>query len=369
MNNDDSRPDTSSDMPKPDQGPAGGRREPVFSDFDEDEDYEESDRDTDYASAYDEEESDEEDYLEAFEDDEPEDAGTEWQVLGDPRSKEARPGQAASNPFESKPADDPAGTMAVAVAAGSRDEPDEEDYPGDESEDEAEEDWDDQEDYSEEQDDYDDGSPENGQRWPLGLVAVAIVALLLLAAGGYGVIQQRSAAQEEIRQLQASLATAANPAEVAALRETLRESERRNAGYEETIDALTIKNRRLADMVAGLEKQLATQVTAAVPAVEKAPVAATPAKARPKTAPAAATSTRGEWFVNFSSYSQRSTADTWVKKLRPSAGKAIVTTGTRDGKTFYRVRIVGLADRAQAQKVAGQLASTHGLPPLWVGKE
>ena len=73
--------------------------------------------------------------------------------------------------------------------------------------------------------------------------------------------------------------------------------------------------------------------------------------------------------MNFSSYSQRSTADKWAKKLAPTSGKAVVIPVTRDGQTLYRVRVVGLANRAQAQAVAGQLQAAHNLPALWVDRE
>ena len=61
--------------------------------------------------------------------------------------------------------------------------------------------------------------------------------------------------------------------------------------------------------------------------------------------------------------------ESWAKKLKPSAGNAVVAASSKDGKTFYRVRIVGLADRAAARKVAGQLESSYKLPPLWVGSD
>ncbi len=74
------------------------------------------------------------------------------------------------------------------------------------------------------------------------------------------------------------------------------------------------------------------------------------------------------WFVNFGSYSQRAAADSWAARLKPDSGRAVVTTGSRDGKTFYRVRVIELADRATADRVARQLESEYGLSKLWVGK-
>ena len=44
----------------------------------------------------------------------------------------------------------------------------------------------------------------------LGLIAVAAVALMLLAAGGYGVIQERAEIEEELRQLRGTLTTVAS---------------------------------------------------------------------------------------------------------------------------------------------------------------
>lgn len=392
MNDNDSRSKPAGDRrgPASDTGEAVDpalskvRREPVFTDFDEEEDYEEADRDTDYAAAYEGEPEDEE-YLDPLEDDDG-DPATEWQVLGGATAAGtgSRPG--TRNPWAIED-DDDAGE-ALSDFAGT----DEEDV----LDPDTEEGWeDDDDDYSDEPEDFDTEEEDEGRShsWPLGLIIVGIVALVLLAAGGYGVIQQRSATQEEIRQLQARLATAANPAEVAASRDALREMEQLYARSEATIDALTLENRRLTDTVAGLEKQLAGQQAAQSRAAGSGPVEAKPAavspktapkatpapapKAAPKSEPAPAAKTAGPvpagsgggWFVNFSSYGQRSVAESWATKLRPSHGKAIVASAVKDGRTFYRVRVVGLANRAQAQEVATDLQATHRVPPLWVGRE
>ena len=291
-----------------------GRREPVFS---EEEDYAEADRDTDYASAY---------------EDEPEN-----QAYG--------------------------GSAAI------------------------EEEW------NEEEEDYqDDYQEEYAQTWPLGLVAVALVAILLLGAGGYGVIQQRAAMQEEIRQLQGSLATSANPDELSAGRAALRELEQRNRDQLASLDAAKAENRRLQDRVAGLELQLqaAASRSTSAPAAEptkanqatvtgsnataqtgatatRASKPAAPAPATPKSSGTGPASAAGDWFVNFGSYSQSAVAQSWAKKIKPAAGQVAVSPSSKDGKTFYRVRVVALADRAEAEKVSLQLQQDHGLSKLWVG--
>lgn len=370
MNDDDSRHNSDSDKSRPASKPddpqdsvPGGRREPVFTDFDEDEDYEEADRDTDYASTY-EEEAEDDEYLEPLEDEDPDDNSADWQLLGatgTAAAAAAAAGGMSKNPWDA--------AEKIDISEDSSTEPDEDDFEleGDREEYDTEA----EPELLEDEGDYPDELEEAAEHdeapsWPLGLVIVGIVALVLLAAGGYGVIQQRSATQEEIRQLQASLATAANPADVAASREALREMEQRNEKLAATVDRLSLENRRLADTVTGLEKQLTTaEAAAAKPVVTKpAPAPKPVAKAKPTSA-----AEGGSWFVNFGSYGQRSAAESWAKKLKPSAGEAVVAAGTRDGKTFYRVRIIGLADRTAARKVAGQLETAYKLPPLWVGSE
>lgn len=380
MNDDDSRKPSGLPSGANDDAPRTGRREPVFSDFSEDEDFEESDRDTDFGSAYEEEELDDEDYPEPFAEDESPDDTDDWQPVTQSHERdEDSPAEASKNPWDVTPAttpDDEAALQPTPPPLPPLSAPEEDDFAPEDSDD----DWDDEYDEADEDDqDYAEEPQEAGQSWPLGLIVVGLVALVLLAAGGYGVIQQRSATQEEIRQLQAALATAASPAEVAASREALQSMEQLYAEQQASIDALLLENRRLEDTAAGLESQLAKQQAvvskpvapkpAAKPVAKPPPPAAKPAPAKPAAKPAGASSGSGDWFVNFSSYSQRSAAENWAKKLKPTAGRSVVAPVSSNGKTFYRVRIVELANRAQAEKVAGQLQSAHGVSKLWVGEE
>jgi cell division septation protein DedD len=317
--------------------PQGQRREPVFSGFEDEDAYEEPDRDTDYASSYHEESLEDEEFDESSQDEDDFTPQTEieWE---DPQ------------PDNSWEEPDPA--------------PDVEPEQNEEEEEQEDDEWDNEQGYYEE----DSGG---FQKWPLGLIVVAIVALVLMAAGGYGVIQQRSATQEEIRQLQATLATTASPAAVSASRDAQREVQERNTELLAAVDALTLENRRLTDTVTGLESQLAAQQIALAkpkPAavVTPAPVKPTPQPATPKSA-APVIAGGGAWFVNFSSYDRRTTAEDWVSKLKPEAGKVVVTTGNKEGATVYRVRVIELANRESAEKIARQLEREHGLPKLWVG--
>jgi cell division septation protein DedD len=77
----------------------------------------------------------------------------------------------------------------------------------------------------------------------------------------------------------------------------------------------------------------------------------------------------GAWFVNVSSYSTRAAAEKWVDKVHPDAGNVIVSASTREGKTYYRVRVIGLANKSAAAQVARKLEAELTLDKLWVGHE
>ncbi|NND65975.1 MAG: hypothetical protein HKN19_00180 [Halioglobus sp.] len=225
----------------------------------------------------------------------------------------------------------------------------------------------------------------SGPPWPYGLIAVAVLALVLLVAGGYGVIQQRQATEEEIRQLRAELATTASPVDVSASRQALKDMNAQNAELSRQVTNLERDNRRLTDMVAGLEAQLdaqqaaiakaeagsaTAQAAAPQPAQPAAPAPQPTASKTPAATPVTATAApTGNWFVNFGSYGQEPIAREWAGKLNPGSGESVLVTAEVNGRTIYRVRVVGLSSRDAAERVARQLESTYKLPKLWVGKQ
>jgi len=384
-------------LPGSDADPSGRiqRHEPRFGGFDEAEDeYEEPDRDTDYTSGY-RIDSGEEEFEDSFPDEEDDDIFP---------AKEDNPGYQPSSIEGWHTGSSPLSDSDQSVT----EKPDA---------------WLEREDYLEEEEVIDEeieeenDEQENGQRWPWSLIAMAIVACVLLSVGGYGVLQQRTATEEELRQLRAELATSTNAADERASREALRELQISYKKLAANAETLTLENRRLTDTVAGLEAQLGVQqsvLTKSAPAakpvnpqaaeavsslyaekplpsanqVEPAaalevsspkpvapkPVAAKPAAPKPAaptpaTVPTEAAASSGPWFVNFSSYSSRNMAETWARKLHPGAGKVIIAPTPKDGQTLYRVRVVGLASRGSAQEVARQLEAQMRVPKLWVGKE
>ena len=216
-------------------------------------------------------------------------------------------------------------------------------------------------------------SQDYSEPWPLGLIAAAILALVLLTAGGYGVVQQRAAMKEEIRQLQAELATTASNEEVANSRQAQRALDSRNDTLQTRVDALQLESLSLKTQISDLETQLASKLPI-VPTPPAAKPTPTTSKAQPTatnlkaTAAPVANSDRA-WFVNFGSYSQETTAKRWASKLKVDNGELIVIPSHKGMKRFYRVRVVGLPNRAIAEKIAGQLEKTYSLPKLWVGKQ
>jgi len=208
---------------------------------------------------------------------------------------------------------------------------------------------------------------------------VALVVLVFCVGAVSGLMLQRSADRDEINNLREALADAACPAETVAAQEALEQLERQSANHLATIEVERLYNKRLTNRLAMLEQQLADKSGQPEVDGEPGPVHVVPSPDGPVGEPAEddVTPIRKEpalkaghnWFVNFGSYNVRSTAESRAKKLRPLAGEAVVVPAEQGGKTFYRVRIIGLADRAQANEVAIDLQTVHGLPPLWIGKD
>jgi len=73
--------------------------------------------------------------------------------------------------------------------------------------------------------------------------------------------------------------------------------------------------------------------------------------------------------VNFGSYATRNMAVSWAARLRPGAGEVIILPTSSDGKTLYRLRVIGLADRDVAKGVARKLETELRVAELWVGKD
>lgn len=212
---------------------------------------------------------------------------------------------------------------------------------------------------------------------PWGMIAIVVLALLLLGTGGYGVVQQRSALQDEIRDLRAQLATRVTQEEADAERERQRQVELLNESLGAEVEALAAENADLANQLQTLETQLAEQAARAeaeskaaseriASAQREAQRAETQRASAPE--PSAAAVAGGPWFVNFGSYAQQNVAERWANELQVDDGQVVIQTANAAGKTLYRVRVVGLDDQDQAERIATALERQYQLPRLWVGK-
>lgn len=204
----------------------------------------------------------------------------------------------------------------------------------------------------------------SSKRWPIAMLAIAALAVVLLAVGGYGVLSERSALEDEIRQLQAQLATAVSPEEARASRDAQAAIEREKIAVEAELNVLQSENAELQAAMRDLESSLAEQQRE----VEIAVAAAQEAAAARSSAAATSSAATGDWFVNFGSYARVNDARRWSSRLEVDSGNVVVQDARSQGRTIYRVRVVGLADKSAADRVARQLEADHKLPKLWVGK-
>ncbi len=196
--------------------------------------------------------------------------------------------------------------------------------------------------------------------WPWGLIMGGTLVLLLLAAAGYVLAREYATQREEIITLRAALATAFTAEDVARREQTAVE-------LRSMLDDLSNENSDLQEQVQELHRRLAVRDLYAgdVKSPQNGPSDSIPPVPAASDMPASANTS---WFVNFGSYYKPGIAKEWSERLNPAAGEiAISTAGPEDGK-LYRVRIVGLATRQQAEQLARQLEKEYDLERLWVGK-
>lgn len=77
---------------------------------------------------------------------------------------------------------------------------------------------------------------------------------------------------------------------------------------------------------------------------------------------------KGDWFINIATYASASLAQSWVDKLSALVDERVTRlTTTSNGKTLHRVRVVEIADKDSAQRLAKTIEETHNTGPLWIG--
>ena len=114
----------------------------------------------------------------------------------------------------------------------------------------------------------------------------------------------------------------------------------------------------------------------AVPVGKKDPVVVSPQKPREETPssakhPAPSVSSPGviaakeSWGVQVGAFTQQEQAASLLRELQKTEKNVLITTGTVNGKTYYRVRVVGGKSRAEAEQLE-KILRRKGYPTLVV---
>ncbi len=76
------------------------------------------------------------------------------------------------------------------------------------------------------------------------------------------------------------------------------------------------------------------------------------------------TSGQGGWFIYVDTYANRVDADSKADEINAAGYEAKVAVEYRAGELFYRVQVVGIADRAEGERVTEELAQMGNMPNL-----
>ena len=228
-------------------------------------------------------------------------------------------------------------------------------------------------DLNDEPDDEDDlGDSDMTESRPLWPTAVGLIAIVLLAIGGWGLYEERSTLQARIVELENSQAKARasatiDPAALSALETDNAALKLQLEGlyrdYEVAMAEITALQ-ALAESAATADDSDNSDMTDYEEADADGSMAED-ASGAPQVSPA----TPGDWFVNIGAYSTPASAENWLARLE-SAGYNAVTQQVviDDGRVLHRVRVVGFGSKAAAQTVAQALESEFGVTELWVGQ-
>lgn len=184
-------------------------------------------------------------------------------------------------------------------------------------------------------------------------------ALVLLVVGGWGAISERSKLTNTVVQLENALAAKSRQGDMTAEEEQILQSD--NQSLRLQLESLREQYGAVAREIELLQRSVNAQIEQPTP--EESTAEGTSA------APAPSSNGDGKWFVNVAAYSKQAMAEEWASKISSDAAKVVVSAVEVNGKALYRLRIVGIASRQDATRLAGELEKTYGIGPLWVGTE
>ena len=240
------------------------------------------------------------------------------------------------------------------------------------------------EDEDDDEDDDDDGSASaapvrsaaqsaptkpNKTRWIWPTVA-ATLGLAVIGTGGYGWFHAMEQSKT-IRSLEFQLKKAN---QIDAVEPVAEQGTLNNERIGELQRELALAQKRHADEISELEDQNQT-LNAKLSSTERAllqvrkdntpavPDKTSPQKAQYSTAPA------DTWFINIQTFSKETDAVKLAESLSDSPENIQVQSASVNGKTLYRVRAEGYADKAEADAAAEALAQDFGLSKPWIGRQ
>ena len=211
----------------------------------------------------------------------------------------------------------------------------------------------------------------NKTRWIWPTVA-AMLGLAVIGTGGYGWFHAMEQSKT-IRSLEFQLKRANQAATVEPVAE---QSTLNNERIDELQRELALAQERHADEISELAEQNQT-LNAKLSSTERALLQAkkdnTPAPAAPdKTSPQKAqnsTAPAGTWFINIQTFSKQTDAAKLAASLFDSPENIQVQSVSVNGKTLYRVRAEGYADKAKADAAGETLVRDFGLSKPWIGRQ
>jgi cell division septation protein DedD len=219
-------------------------------------------------------------------------------------------------------------------------------------------------------DDIDDeGIVEGRPMWP---TAVGLIAILLLAIGGWGLYEERTVLQTRVVELESNQArarssNAIDPAEIAAL-------ETDNAALKLQLEGLYRDYEVAMEEIASLQA-LTSSETDSTPTADNNALDDTVADrgeslTESTSLDAAAFSVgAGDWFVNLGAYSAVASAENWLTRLQNAGYEATIQEVMVDAdRILHRVRIDGFESKEAAQATATALEDEFGVSQLWVGQ-
>jgi len=194
---------------------------------------------------------------------------------------------------------------------------------------------------------------------PVWMTVAMGAALVLLVVGGWGAISERSKLTNTVAQLENALAAKSRQGDMTAEEEQILQSD--NQSLRLQLESLREQYGAVAREIELLQRSVNAQIEQPTP--EESTAEGTSA------APAPSSNGDGNWFVNVAAYSKQAMAEKWASKISSDASKVVVSAVEVNGKALFRLRIVGIASRQDATRLAGELEKTYGIGPLWVGTE